>query len=91
MIGSRERAAACGGTTTVIDFVEPDPDEKLIQALDGRRQLAERKAVIDFGLHITIPHDDAQTIQDVSTLGKNGCPSFKTYLTYEGFLSVIPS
>lgn len=77
------RAAACGGTTTLIDFVEPAPGERLLHALAARRELAERKAVIDFGLHMTIAQDDKQTLQDITTLCADGCTSFKTYLTYE--------
>jgi dihydropyrimidinase len=78
------RAAACGGTTTVIDFVEPNSDERLVYALKARRELAEGKTVIDFGLHMTIIQDDEQTLQEITVLCKNGCTSFKTYLTYEG-------
>jgi dihydropyrimidinase len=77
------RAAACGGTTTLIDFVEPAPGERLLRALAARRELAERKAVIDFGLHMTIAQDDKQTLQDITTLCADGCTSVKTYLTYE--------
>ena len=79
------RAAACGGTTTVIDFVEPGAGERLQHALAVRRELAQKKAVVDFGLHMTIVQDDFQTLQDISALCKDGCISFKTYLTYEGF------
>ena len=50
-------AAACGGTTTVIDFVEPGPDPStnpLLAALAARRAEAEGRAVIDYGLHMTL-------------------------------------
>ena len=79
------RAAACGGTTTVIDFAEPAQGERLSQALARRRNLAEGKAAVDYGLHMTIVNDDAQTLADIALLVKTGCTSFKTYLTYEGF------
>jgi dihydropyrimidinase len=79
------RAAACGGTTTVIDFVEPQPGEKLGHALEARRHLAETKATVDFALHMTLTSDDAQTLREISECIRLGCVSFKTYLTYEGF------
>jgi dihydropyrimidinase len=79
------RAAVYGGTTTVIDFVEPQLGESLTHALAARRQLAEEKTVIDFGLHMTITNDDRQTLDEIATLCDHGCTSFKTYLTYEGF------
>ena len=52
-------AAACGGTTTVIDFVEPESvgamhATALRDALAARRAQAEGRAVIDFGLHMTL-------------------------------------
>jgi dihydropyrimidinase len=79
------RAAACGGTTSLIDFAEPSPGQSLAEALDARRELAQGKAVIDFGLHMTIVQDSKDVLQQIRGLCKNGCISFKTYLTYEGF------
>ena len=79
------RAAACGGTTTVIDFAEPAPGERLSQALTRRRNLAEGKTAVDYGLHMTIVNDEPQTLADIPSLVKGGCTSFKTYLTYAGF------
>jgi dihydropyrimidinase len=79
------RAAACGGTTTVLDFVEPHPGEGLGKALATRRAQAEDKTVIDFGLHMTITNDDPRTLEEIPDLYAQGCSSFKTYLTYAGF------
>lgn len=78
-------AAACGGTTTVIDFAEPAPGETLEHALTARKELAESKAVIDFALHMTITNDDPATLHQIPRMLELGCTSFKTYLTYEGF------
>lgn len=79
------RAAACGGTTSVLDFVEPLSGETLGQALEARRALAQPQAVIDFGLHMTITNDLRDTIDQIPALFQAGCTSFKTYLTYAGF------
>ena len=79
------RAAAIGGTTTVIDFVEPQPGERLEHALHERRALAEGQAAVDFGLHMTVTEDSRETLADIEPLCAGGCVSFKTYLTYEGF------
>lgn len=78
-------AAACGGTTTVIDFVEPELGGSLLAGLKARRAEAEGKAVIDFGLHMTLRRGDAQTLEQVPEVMRAGCTSFKTYTTYEGF------
>ncbi len=80
-------AAALGGTTTVIDFVEPGPGEPLLDALASRQAEAAGRAAIDYGLHMTIPawhaaHPDAlAALPDVAAAG---APSFKLYLAYAG-------
>ena len=52
-------AAAHGGTTTVIDFVEARPDETWLQALEARRAQAASQAVIDFSFHMAANRADA--------------------------------
>jgi len=97
-------AAACGGTTTVIDFVEPDAGGAvsecggvgvdvppyshthiLTHALSARRAEAEGRAVIDFGLHMTLLDASPATLAEIPSVVEAGCTSFKTYLTYAGF------
>ena len=58
-------AAACGGTTTVIDFVEPEPNQPLVEALGVRRAEADGKVVLDFGLHMTLSRADKETLAQV--------------------------
>ena len=76
------RAAACGGTTTVIDFIEPAPGEGLLQAFEKRRELAESKAVVDFSLHMTIDRVDPNTLQEIPQAISAGLTSYKCYTTY---------
>lgn len=78
-------AAACGGTTTVIDFIEPDLDAPLAPALAARRAEAEAGAVIDFSLHMTLRSAAPAVLAEVPEIIAAGCSSFKTYLTYDGF------
>lgn len=76
-------AAACGGTTTIISFVEPD--DSLMAGLEQR--LAQTTpAVIDFGLHMTLNRLDAypERLQDVPAVVEAGITSFKVYTAYEG-------
>ena len=57
------RAAAFGGTTTVIDFATPEPGQSLLAALDTWRRKAEGKAVVDYGFHMAVRErrgDDAR-------------------------------
>ncbi|MGC8781202.1 MAG: dihydropyrimidinase [Anaerolineae bacterium] len=79
-------AAACGGTTTVIDFVEPEAGApgraSLRDALAARRGEAEGRAAVDFGLHMTLVNADPATLAEIPEVVAAGCPSFKVYTTY---------
>jgi dihydropyrimidinase len=77
-------AAACGGTTTVIDFVEPQPGQPLLEALDERRAEADPRVVLDYGLHMTLPQADAATLVQIPAAMAAGTASFKLYMAYEG-------
>lgn len=78
-------AAACGGTTTLIDFVEPEGDQTLLEALQLRRAQADGRAVVDYGLHMTIANAEPATIAQIPGAFQAGCYSFKTYTIYDGF------
>jgi dihydropyrimidinase len=77
-------AAACGGTTTVIDFVEPEPDQPLVESLAARRREADGKVVVDYGLHMTLSRADDETLAQVPACIEAGAASFKIYMAYEG-------
>jgi dihydropyrimidinase len=85
-------AAACGGTTTVIDFAEPareaqhDPT-RLQQALASRQAEAAGRAVVDFSLHMTLTDAGPETLAEIPAVVAAGCPSFKAYMTYSFKLS----
>lgn len=78
-------AAACGGTTTVIDFVEPQTGQPLLEALAARRAEADGRAVIDYGLHMTLDQSALTRLDELGAVVETGVPSFKTYTTYDGF------
>ncbi len=77
-------AASCGGTTTVIDFVEPHPGQSLVEALSFRRAEADGKVTIDYGLHMTLSRADDDTLSQVPASIEAGAASFKLYMAYEG-------
>ncbi len=79
-------AAACGGTTTVIDFTDPQPDQPLMEALRVRKSEADGRVAIDYGLHMTIPtwHASADDrLHDVPDAVAAGCATFKLYQAYD--------
>ncbi len=76
------RAAAFGGTTAVVDFVEPLPDESMLDALAARQAEADDKVVIDYGLHMTIGPTEISKLAQVPDAFEAGCASFKMYMAY---------
>lgn len=80
------KAAAFGGTTTVIDFVEPSyPNQPPLESFRERLNQAQGQSVIDFSLHMTLCAADRDTLQQVVGVVAAGMPSFKVYTTYAGF------
>ncbi|GAP14775.1 D-hydantoinase [Longilinea arvoryzae] len=80
------RAAALGGTTTVVDFVEPNyPGQPLMQAFEERRALAQGQSAIDYAFHMTLCSSAPETLRQVPEVLEAGMPSFKVYTTYTGF------
>jgi dihydropyrimidinase len=77
-------AAACGGTTAMVDFVEPGPGQSLVGALSDRRSQAEDKAVVDYGFHMTLSSADAEVLAQVPASIAAGAASFKLYMAYAG-------
>ncbi len=77
-------AAACGGTTTVIDFVEAGPDQTWMQAYAQRLAEAEAQSVIDFGFHMVFNRADKHSLAEVPSVIEAGMSSFKIYMAYQG-------
>lgn len=75
-------AAAFGGTTTIIDFVETQPAETMVEAIAARRTLADPKVVIDYGLHMTITPPDIAKLEQLPEAFQAGCTTFKLYMAY---------
>ncbi len=76
------QAAAFGGTTTVVDFVETQATETMIEAIHARRALADPQVVIDYGLHMTIGPPDIAKLDQLAEAFAAGCTSFKLYMAY---------
>ncbi len=79
---SGTRAAALGGTTAIVDFVDAQADESLLEALAARRALADPQVVIDYGLHMTITPTDIVKLAQLPAVYEAGCATFKLYMAY---------
>jgi len=79
------KAAAFGGTTTVIDFI-PQPDEGSFQiTLDEWKQKAE-KASIDYGFHMNVTRMDKDVLKEIPSLAIEGITTLKMFTAYNGRL-----
>lgn len=77
------RAAAFGGTTTIIDFVHPEADESLMQAYEQRRAEADPQTVIDYALHMALgPAQIPQLGQLPAVMKAAGITTYKLYMAY---------
>jgi len=76
------RAAAFGGTTTVIDFSNQVPGGSLARTLEDKHREAEGKALVDYGVHPVITRPDAETLAEIETVVQAGAPTVKCYMTY---------
>ena len=76
-------AGAAGGTTMIIDFVIPNPQENLLSAYHKWRGWAE-KAATDYSFHVAITWWDDSVFDDMGTLVKeHGVNSFKHFMAYK--------
>ncbi len=75
-------AASCGGITTIVDFVDPKPEQTMLEAFDDYRRKAEEKVVIDYGLHMMLKAQSLGELDEIPELVRKGVPSFKVYTAY---------
>ena len=76
-------AAACGGITAIVDFVDPQPGQTLLDALADYRSRADRKVAIDYGLHMMFKGQNLPEIDRIPEVVRKGVPSFKVYTAYK--------
>ena len=81
-------AAACGGTTTVIDFATAYRGESLAEGLATWHGKATNKATIDYSFHMTITELTRPADDLVAEMVEAGITSFKLYMTYPERLMV---
>ena len=76
-------AALAGGTTSIIDFVIPDPQEPLLDAYRKWRGWAE-KAAADYSFHVAVTWWSDSVHADMGTLVREeGINSFKHFMAYK--------
>ncbi len=81
---SGTRAAAWGGTTTIIDFAVQVKGESLIDGFDTWMAKAKDNCAIDYGFHMIAGDINEQSLSDMDVLIDRGCTSFKLFMAYPG-------
>lgn len=83
---SGTRAAACGGTTSVVDFAMQRAGENLVDALERHHQKAGGRAVIDYGMHMCVTDLYDGATAEFAEIVQSGVTSFKVFMAYRGSL-----
>jgi len=78
------RAAAFGGTTTVVDFAVQSKGKTLREGLDAWHAKAEGNAVADYGFHMIMSDVTDDSLKEMDQLVEEGVPDFKLFTAYPG-------
>jgi dihydropyrimidinase len=82
------RAAAFGGTTTILDFAVQTKGQSLREGLDTWLAKAEGECAIDYGFHMIMGDVNDDSLKEMDTLVDEGVTDFKLFTAYPGvFLS----
>ncbi|MFB7599916.1 dihydropyrimidinase [Streptomyces sp. NPDC056160] len=78
------RAAAWGGTTTIVDFAIQSKGGALREGLDAWHAKAEGNCAVDYGFHMIVSDVNEDTLKEMDLLVEEGVTSFKQFMAYPG-------
>ncbi|MEW2527758.1 dihydropyrimidinase [Streptomyces sp. NPDC047071] len=78
------RAAAWGGTTTIVDFAVQTMGRSLRSGLDAWYAKADGKCAIDYAFHMILSDVNERTLKEMDLLVEEGITSFKLFMAYPG-------
>ncbi|WP_282697872.1 dihydropyrimidinase [Streptomyces sp. CC208A] len=78
------RAAAWGGTTTIVDFAVQAKGEPLRAGLDAWMEKADGNCAIDYAFHMIMSDVNEATLREMPKLVELGVSSFKLFMAYPG-------
>jgi dihydropyrimidinase len=85
---SGTKAAAFGGTTTIIDFAIQAKGQSTLDGLDIWHGKADGKATIDYGFHMIVTDMAVERRGEMAKLAEAGVTSYKLFMAYPGVLYV---
>lgn len=77
------RAAACGGTTTVFDFVLQDFGETMVDAVKRRDAMCAPDAAVDYAFHVAVKDVSNGLLDTIEDAVNYGVSSFKVFMVYD--------
>jgi dihydropyrimidinase len=78
------RAAAFGGTTTIIDFAIQAKGQSLREGLDAWHAKADGHCAIDYGFHMIVSDVTESSLKEMDLVVDEGVSSFKLFMAYPG-------
>ncbi|MEV5126201.1 dihydropyrimidinase [Streptomyces decoyicus] len=78
------RAAAWGGTTTIIDFAVQSRGKSLRAGLDTWHAKSDAQCAIDYAFHMILSDVNEHTLKEMDLLVAEGVTSFKLFTAYPG-------
>jgi dihydropyrimidinase len=78
------RAAAWGGTTTIVDFAVQSVGESLRSGLDTWHAKAEGNCAVDYAFHMIMSDVTESSLKEMDLLVDEGVTSFKLFMAYPG-------
>jgi dihydropyrimidinase len=78
------RAAAWGGTTTIVDFAVQGKGQALREGLDAWFAKSEGQCAIDYAFHMIVGEVTDSTLKEMDVLVGEGITSFKLFMAYPG-------
>ncbi|RII09276.1 D-hydantoinase [Streptomyces sp. YIM 130001] len=78
------RAAAWGGTTTIVDFAIQTKGRALREGLDAWHAKADGQCAIDYGFHMILSDVNDGSLKEMDLLVEEGISSFKLFTAYPG-------
>lgn len=80
------RAAACGGTTTIVDYATADRGVTMPDALDEWHRRADGTCTANYAFHMALAEWNERNREDLAVMRERGVCSFKTYFAYDHLL-----
>jgi dihydropyrimidinase len=78
------RAAAWGGTTSIVDFAVQSKGSSLLEGIEAWHAKAEGNCAVDYGFHAIVSDVNDKTLSEMDAAVEIGVTSFKMFMAYPG-------